>query len=516
MIPVLSREQVRAVDAHAVSACCVPSIVLMENAGRGAADLVAARLERRGGSVVVVCGGGNNGGDGYVVARQLRGRGAPVRVFAAVLQPKLTGDALVNHDAWVGVGGAVEPLAEAALEPFVAALARATVVVDALLGTGLAREVTGLFRAIIEHVNAAPVYRIALDVPSGLDADTGQPHGASVTAHETVTFAAQKLGLVTSRGAAHAGKVTVCDIGVPADAFACMGASARILQETDVASWLRRRSVAAHKGSGGRLVAVAGAEGKTGAALLVARGALRAGAGTATIATFSAAADTLDHRVLEEMTARIDADDLEPSLDRALKGADVVVVGPGLGLDARARSVVDHVVLRHAGTVVVDADALTHFAGRLGELAGAKGTLVLTPHPGEMARLLGVQSSDVEGDRFAAVRRAADESGAVVLLKGARTLIAKRNEMPVVNPSGNPALATAGSGDVLGGIVGALVVATGDAFHAACAGAFVHGLAAEAWAADTGRDRGLLAHEIADLVPGVLAGLTRDRFALPL
>jgi NAD(P)H-hydrate epimerase len=259
---------------------------------------------------------------------------------------------------------------------------------------------------------------------------------------------------------------------------------------------------------------VAGSPGKTGAALLSARGALRAGAGLVTICTFPEAADALDARVIEEMTSRIDPANVERSLDDALRAADVVVVGPGLGLGADARRVVDH-VLRSSLVKVVDADALTLLGGRLGELKSAKGSIVLTPHPGEMARLLASTTAEVESDRFGAVARAVSLSGAVVLLKGARTLVGAPGVQTAANPSGTPALATAGSGDVLAGVLAALAVEL-DPFHAACAAAYVHGASGERWSNARGQDRGLLAHEIADGVPAILAELAAERTALPV
>jgi NAD(P)H-hydrate epimerase len=516
VIPVVSRDQIRAFDRHAIDVCRVPSLVLMENAGRGATELVARRLEERPGPVAVVCGPGNNGGDGFVVARLLRMRGRDVTVLFASHRDRLTGDALANHDAFVGLGGNVVMVDDANVERFSDELRRSVLVVDALLGTGLDRDVSGLFAALIERMNEANRIVIALDIPSGLDANTGVPHGRSVAATETVTFACLKLGLVTSSGAARAGNVTVADIGVPRSLVDHVGTSARLLEESDVSRWVSPRPIDVHKGGAGHVVVVAGSPGKTGAALLVARGALRTGAGLVTICTFPDAADAVDQRVLEEMTARIDPSRLEASLDDALKGASAVAVGPGLGHSDEARRVVEHVVLAWDGLKVVDADALTHFAGRLDALRAARGRLVLTPHPGEMGRLLGIATADVEKDRFGALARAVDRSGAVVLLKGARTLIGAPGELPVVNPTGTPALATAGSGDTLSGIIAALVASLDDPFRAACLGAFVHGRAGEHWAAESGADRGLLAHEIADKVPGVLAALTRARTALPL
>jgi ADP-dependent NAD(P)H-hydrate dehydratase / NAD(P)H-hydrate epimerase len=533
MKPILSREQIRELDRLAIEENKVPSLVLMENAGRGAAEVIEAELlsqtdRARSRDVVIVCGAGNNGGDGFVVARRLRNAGFSVLVFLAASALKLKGDARANHDAWVGLGGGVSELSgPTARIEFERALGSAGLLVDALFGTGLDREVKDEMRALIEMINAAPCPKVALDVPSGLDANTGAVLGACIRADLTVTFAHYKLGLLTTSGAEHAGRLRVADIGLPDEFHGKVGHSAELIEAVDVAATIARRPAAAHKASAGRVVivagspgktgaallvargsgfSVAGSPGKTGAALLVARGALRAGAGLVTIATSPEAADALDRRVLEEMTARLDLGRLEESLERALEGAGAVAVGPGIGLDADARRIVDQVVLGWEGTKIVDADALTHFAGRASDLKKARGRLLLTPHPGEMARLLATTASEVERDRFSAVRRAVDLTGATVLLKGPRTLIGAPEVVTRVNASGTPALATGGAGDVLSGICAALACSA-PLFTAATNGAHLHGLAAERWAARTGADRGLLAHEIADELPGVFAGL---------
>jgi NAD(P)H-hydrate epimerase len=419
-----------------------------------------------------------------------------------------------NYDAWRTLGGEFVELIEP-LEPLERALENAAVVVDALLGTGLAREVDGRLRVLIESINRAPGLRVALDIPSGLDSNSGAALGAAVRADVTTTFAAPKLGLYTTSGADHAGRVEVVSIGAPAAAYEQVGNSAELIESSDVARAIPRRRTSTHKGSAGRVIAVAGSPGKTGAALLVARGALRAGAGLVTIATLPQAADALDHRVLEEMTARIDPLRPEESLAELLAGVDAVAIGPGLGLDAMARRIVDYVVLQWGGAKVVDADAITHFAGRPGALAGAKGRLVLTPHPGEMARLLGIEAADVERNRFATLARAVERTRAVVLLKGPRTLIGAPDQKPTVNATGTPALATGGAGDILTGIVLAFVARLEPRRAASCA-AHLHGLAAERWAARTGADRGLLAHEIADELPAALAALAARRPSLPV
>ncbi len=513
MIPVLSREQMRAFDALAIESG-VPSLVLMENAGRNAASVIKERLEDSGGArVLVFSGPGNNGGDGLVVARHLRAAGVDVSVLLACASERLQGDALENMKAWRACGGdVIEVVGAGAAEQVHSALSglgSGGVVVDALLGTGLDRPVTGDAAAIIRALAADGADVVSLDVPSGIDANTGAVLGVAVRASMTVTFAHLKLGLLTSTGAEHSGPVEVVDIGVPDDPPASIGVSASLLESRDVTEVLVPRRVSAHKGSAGHVLVVAGSMGKLGAALLVARGALRTGAGLVTLAARPDVADMLDQRVLEEMTARIDPGRIESSLDEMLSRASVVVIGPGLGLDDVARHVVEHVVLRWDGTKIVDADALTCFADRAAALAGARGRLVLTPHPGELGRLLGTSARGVESDRFGALARVVDATQAVVLLKGPRTLVGAPGALPVVNASGTPALATAGSGDVLAGMLGAWACAL-EPFTAAWVAAHIHGLAAERWQRSHGADRGLLAHELADGVPDVLAGLASD------
>ncbi len=508
MIPVLSRSEMRKFDAHAVSACEVPSLLLMENAGRGAADCIARelRLEPNSGArIVIVCGGGNNGGDGFVVARRLLTLGADPRLYLLVKAERLTGDALANYRSFIGVGGAVVELSPHQLSQLGSAFESARAVVDAVLGTGLDREVTGFLRYAIEFINGAPCPRFALDIPSGIDADTGRVLGAAVRADVTITFAQQKLGLLTPSGLLHAGKVHTVDIGVPSSSLTHIGYSAELVEASDVRSALVPRSVTAHKGSAGRVTILAGSPGHIGAALLVARGALRAGAGLVTIAALPETAALLDQRVLEMMTARIDPHGIEASLDQLLERADAVALGPGLGLDETARKIVDYVALRVNKTKVVDADAITHFAGRAGELRGAAGEIVLTPHSGEMARIVGGTAEEVEADRFGTLARAVELTRAVVLLKGYRTLVGAHDEHVAINSTGSGVLATGGSGDVLTGVLAAFATQL-DARRAAYAAAYVHGIAGER-RAQAGVDRGILAHEIADEIPFALGSL---------
>jgi NAD(P)H-hydrate epimerase len=507
VIPVLSRAQMRAFDRHAIEQCAVPSLVLMENAGRGATDVLVRELlegDATNARVIVVCGTGNNGGDGLVVARHLLLRGADPTVYLCGDSSKVAPDARANLAAWLGVGGeVVEVPPGSALESLKQALDGADLVVDALFGTGLDRPIDGFLADVVRAVNASSARRFALDLPSGLDADTGGVLGVAVDARATVTFAHHKLGLLTPVGARLAGRVHVVDIGVPGSLVAHVGGSAQLIEPSDLALWIAPRSPGTHKNAAGHVVVVAGSPGKIGAPQLVARGALRAGAGLATIATWPAAAAAIEGHVLEVMTARIDPVNAGESLDAILSHKQAVVVGPGFGLEDDARTAVEYLLASWHGPVVVDADALTMFAGRPSVFMAAK-KAILTPHPGEAGRLLGKAAADVEADRFGAARELVAATGAVVVLKGAHTIVASPDSRLAVTPVACPALATAGSGDVLGGIVGAMAC-TLPTFEAACAGVMLHAMAGEAWSrARAGADRGMLASEVADTLPQLL------------
>lgn len=498
----------RAFDGRATEVLGVPSLELMENAGSQATEGIQRLLSdgtETSPRVVVVAGVGNNGGDGFVVARRLTVAGVRVKTFLALPASKLSGDALTNHRALVDMGAPVTELSTDT-EPLVTALTQAQMVVDALFGTGLDREVTGFLASLITAINDAPTscLKVALDLPSGLHADTGRVLGVAVQADYTFTFAHPKLGLCTPRGAALAGHVQVCDIVQPTDPSAT-GVSAEIVEAVDISRQLSRRTSTVHKSSAGRVLVVAGSPGKLGAALLSAHGAQRAGAGLVTIATSPATADALDHRVLEVMTARIDPASPEAALQKLLEPADAVVVGPGLGLDEAARRIVEAVLFGYEGPKVVDADAISHFAGRAAELSRARG-VVLTPHAGELGRLLGIPHAEVEDDRFQAVARAVELTSAVVLLKGRFSIVGAPGVLPQLNPTGGPVLATGGSGDVLSGIIAALSCELTPR-AAAAVGAYVHGAAGDAWAKARGTDRGLLAHELADELPRTLGDL---------
>ncbi len=510
MKPVLTREQMRAFDRDATEVGCVPGLLLMENAGRGATevilDVLGAQTNREG-LVLIVCGAGNNGGDGLVVARRLGTLGVAVRVVLTAPRDRLRGDARVNADAWVGLGGFLTELTEPAqLAALERELESAVLVVDALFGTGLDRPVSGLVAEVLRRLDAAAAPIVAIDIPSGLDANTGAVLGVAPRCAATVTFAHLKCGLLSTTAAGLTGRVHVVDIGVPPERVERTGWRATLLEPDDVREWLRPRSPTTHKGQAGRVVAIAGSPGKTGAALLVARGALRAGAGLVTIASHPDAAASIAARVLEEMSTPLDPLDPAAGLKSLLSGVGAVALGPGLGTGAWAEPLVREVALRHPGPVVVDADALTVVASMADELPEAAGPRLLTPHPGEMARLLSTSVEVVEADRFSAVERCCERTGAVVLLKGPHTMVGSPGVLPTVVSTVAPALATGGAGDVLTGVCAALACHL-PIREAAMAASFLHGRAAVRWMDECGADRGLLAHEVADGIPAAIASL---------
>lgn len=549
MRPVLSRAQIRAFDEYWIKRG-VPGIVLMENAGRGAAHLIGLKARPRASgdaprstsSVVGSCircaderslasvdflilaGPGNNGGDGYVVARHLASRGASVRVVSLLGAEQLRGDARTAHQAMRALGLFDEPLPEESAFPELFRGVR--IVVDALLGTGADRQIEGKLSALIEALNASGASVIALDVPSGLDADTGAALGPVVQAMHTVTFAHLKRGLLTTSGHRFASNITVSHIGVPSELPSGVVPAAFLLEEADVRSRLTQRSPVTHKGSAGRVVLVAGSPGTVGAARISARASLRAGAGLVTICTDPVTAHQLQEEVVEVMThgmsltaegERSAQGWLLPSAgtgepERALFAqAGALVVGPGLGRGGRAEQALS-LAWQAGRPLVVDADglralgALTREGLKFARPDSGTSLALLTPHPGEAADLLETTILDVEADRFLAAQRIAERFFSTVILKGSRTIIASPGEIPVVSAFGTPALATAGSGDVLSGICGALLAQASsakDVFELAQLGVALQGMAAESWSRAHG-DRGLLASEIADLVPSVI------------
>ncbi|MDB4985831.1 MAG: epimerase / dehydratase [Myxococcaceae bacterium] len=505
MIPLFTREQMRAVDRAATERYGVASIVLMENAGAHA----FAHLQRHYGRllqrVLIVGGQGQNGGDGWVVARHLHASGFTPTCLLVGREERVQGDARVNLAALHALGICVISLHDD-IEALLEHSRRASMIVDALFGTGLSRPLDGPYARAVNIVSQAGVPVCALDLPSGVDANTGQVLGAAVRASSTVTFAGHKLGLHQYPGVAYAGIVETVAIGVPvlleerAEPIEG-GPHAGLIEESDVAALLPVDPGDAHKGTRGHVLAIAGSRGKTGAALLAGLGALRAGAGLVTIASDDETQRVLEQKVVELMTARFDESDALDSLLQLAKDKRAVLLGPGFGLTPERQKLARELAVELELPCVIDADALTALAGALELLRQARGPRILTPHPGEAARLLDRSILEVQADRCAAARELAARSGQVVVLKGACTVIASPQGALRICRAGTPALGVAGTGDVLSGVVAALSVRALP-FSAAWAGVQIHALAGQIAAQG---DRGLLASEVAAHVPVALA-----------
>ena len=510
MLHVLTAAEMRAIDAATIEAIGLPGAVLMENAGRAVVAAVREELAQPGsaGPVAVVCGAGNNGGDGYVVARVLRQQRIPATVYLAVPRAAVRGDALTHLQAYEQSGGLAVSVAEPAeLSEHRRAIESAAAVVDALFGTGLARPIEGHLAEIIHSINRGAGRVVAVDVPSGLSADSGEVLGAAVEPHRTVTMAFLKVGITVAPGLARAGRVSVAEIGIPTELAAAHGVTLAVLEAADAAGGLPRSGLLDHKNRRGHALVVAGGTGKRGAARLASMAALRSGAGLVTLAWEGREIPAPD----PIMTADLDAE-APGAIERLIalaEGKRVVAIGPGMSTGPGGRAMVHGALERLEVPMVLDADALNHLAGELERVAESRAPVILTPHPGEAARLLATGTADIERDRVAAVRELAERSRAVVLLKGAGTLVCDgeaADGFVTINPTGNPALATAGAGDVLTGVVAGLVAQAVPAREAARVGAYLHGLAGDVY-----RDRvgevGATASDILDAMPHAVARL---------
>jgi hydroxyethylthiazole kinase-like uncharacterized protein yjeF len=513
--------RMQALDRFTIDELGIPGEILMENAGRAGLDAVLARhrraLESHNAEVLVLCGPGNNGGDGLVVARHLMQLGLPVRVGLLASSAALTGDAAANLARARAVGVQIDG-------PDVA-LPERGVIIDAIFGTGLSRDVEGTAARLIERVVEAREHRaldvISIDLPSGIDADTGQVLGCAITADCTITLGSPKIGLALEPGRSLAGRIHVACIGIadrlPDEVDAEGRLAAQLWQDATVAAQLPRRSRGGHKGSFGHVLVVAGSEGKTGAAALCATAAGRAGAGLVTIACPRSLNDILEVKCTEAMTAPVDETAArglaESGLARIVELAaerDAVALGPGIGSAADATALVHGLAEKIGVPLVIDADALNSLARNLSALRARPAATVLTPHPGEAARLLGTTPGEINRDRVGAARELAAQSGAVVALKGAATVCAEPGGRVVVNPTGGPNLASGGTGDVLTGIVAALLAQGLAPFAAAATAVYWHGRAGDRLAFRHG-SAGTLAHELAAELPAAAADIREAR-----
>jgi hydroxyethylthiazole kinase-like uncharacterized protein yjeF len=510
----LSAAESRELDRLSQSQYWIPSYTLMTRAGEAVAQTVAWRWPAAiAPNVLVIAGKGNNGGDGFVAARALAAVGRSVRVLLMAAIADLKGDAAQACRDYVIAGGVVIERGDGAL----LAHERPGVVIDALFGTGLNAEVQGVIRRVIESVNLLDRPIVAIDIPSGVNADTGAVMGVAVNAALTVTFGFAKYGHVSYPGAEYCGELEIVDIGFAPAAIGDLAARGRLIDAAEARSLIAPRARNTHKGNYGHALIIAGGRGKGGAAILVARAALRCGAGLVTAAIPECVAAIVAGGQAEVMTEPIvdrDGHFAEAPtiarLEQLISDKSVVIVGPGIGTSDDIKGLITWLIREGAQPerpMLIDADGLNALA-LIGpaHLRSAHGQVVLTPHPGEMARLLDTTTPAVNADRIGAARKLAALTGAHVVLKGARSVMLNPAGDALINSSGNPGMATPGMGDVLSGIIGALMGRGMRTEAAVALGVFVHGFAADRLAARIGRV-GYLAGDLADELPAAFSEL---------
>jgi NAD(P)H-hydrate epimerase len=499
----------RSIDKRAIEGRGIPGLTLMEAAGKGVVWVlrdVAGDL--RGKSFAVICGKGNNGGDGFVVARLLFEKGAHVKAFLLGQKSETSPDASSNLERFVSAGGHLSELTESnlfcELAPF---LKKCHFVVDAIYGTGFTGAVTGLAARTIELVNSSGQPVVSVDVPSGLDCDTGIAAGPCIRARATASLGLLKRGLVFFPGREYTGDVHVVDIGVPPECVEQEKIELEFLDHQIAREWFPRRRLDAHKGDCGKVAVVGGSVGLTGAIALCCNAALRSGAGLVTAAVPSSLNDILEVKLTEAMTRPV-AETTARSLSikakeqvlELIESYDVVAFGPGLSRNAESAELARQVIPFASRPTVLDADGLNAFAGHAELLAAAGEQLIITPHVVEMSRLTGEDPEAILRDRVGAAQAFARKQGVVVLLKGAPTVVAQPGGMTYVNPTGNAGLASGGSGDVLTGVIAGLLGQGMLPVRAAALGAYVHGLAAEV-AVDTTGEEGMIPGDLIECIP---------------
>lgn len=514
----VSAAEMARLDRQTIDEIGIPGIVLMENAARGAAafyeEAVPDLLERQ---ITVVAGAGNNAGDGFVLARIFHGRGATVRVVCLRPPERLQGDALTNFSILTKLDIPVHVWSEDAdFEEQWPWIRESGVIIDAILGTGLSSEMRGLYRQIVEAVNKLtniPV--LAVDIPSGLDAGSGKPLGLAIRATATATFGFAKIGLVIDPGREFVGRLKLVDIGIPREVAERCGIQRWWLDEELLWGWLPPRPLTAHKGTAGHMTVLSGSRGKTGAATLICQAAARVGAGLVTLFIPESLNPILEIKLTEAMTWPVaETGDQSPSLTALpeilafLSGKQAMAIGPGISLHSSTRSLVLELIQRSPCPLVLDADALTAVAEDLSVLGKASQPMILTPHPGEMARLIQGSTRDVQENRIEVASEFSRRHGVVLVLKGNRTIVAAPDGAIAVNSSGTPAMASGGMGDTLTGMIAGFLSQGLAPFKAACLSVFVHGAAADRCFGSIA-SRGLLASDLLSEIPVVIGDLER-------
>ncbi|MEW6417748.1 MAG: NAD(P)H-hydrate epimerase [Nitrospirota bacterium] len=553
---VVTAEEMREIDRETIEERGIPGVVLMERAGLAVVSKIKEIFSRK--KVIVVSGSGNNGGDGLVVARNLHNEGWDVMVFLTSKPEDLKGDASLQYKAAAKFGVNIQPIKEL-LDNYSTIFSRHSIIVDAILGTGLSKNVTGTLSEVIGLLNKSNLPVISVDIPSGISSDNGHVMGEAVKADYTVTFGLPKRGHLLYPGAEYSGRLFIEDIGFPKELLRSEKLNIELLMKDDVSALIPERHKYSHKGDYGHVLIVAGSKGKTGAALMASKACLRSGAGLVTIGVPESLSDVFQSRVTEEMTlilpdrgdGTLSGKALDKILDFLNKTADVLAIGPGIGVSTETENLMKILIKNSLKPMIIDADGINSLSGARGKgqgardiLVRAKSPIILTPHPGEMARLLsqksevrnqksetnpplppfakggqrgiitkgghgGITVKDIECDRLNTAVSFAKGTGTYLVLKGVPTVIAAPDGKSFINSTGNPGMATGGVGDVLTGMISGFLSQTMNPLHACILGVYMHGLAGDIAASEKGQHP-LIATDIIDKISDALYSLKCD------
>jgi hydroxyethylthiazole kinase-like uncharacterized protein yjeF len=511
---VATAQEMKEIDRQAIEIYGIPGVVLMENAGVS----VVRCMEQVNGPLVgkrimILAGKGSNGGDGFVVARHLANHGAKVKVFLFCSPQKIAGDAAIHLAILVQMGiDIIEISGERDWDRLKIALSFTNFIVDALLGTGFRGRLSPIFEQAVSFINQADKVVYAVDIPSGVHGNDGQVATVAVRAAYTVTFGLPKPGLLLYPGAEYSGQITVDDIGLPKQLLTNPEIKQNVITAADVVAKLPKRALDCHKGTLGWALVIAGSEGLTGAAVLAAQGALRAGAGKVTIAVAESIYAIVATKLTEVMVQPL-PDKVGgiltiaslPAIQTLLAKADVLALGPGLGRDEKTLAFVAELIQLTQLPLVIDADALYALADHTDLLSCSQALCVVTPHPGEMAQLTGLTVAEIQANRLAVARQYAVEWKSIVILKGAATMVAFPDGEVYINTTGNAGMATGGTGDVLTGIIAAFIAQGCSSHDAAVIGVYLHGLAGDSIAENS--PIGMTAGDLAQAIPAAICGI---------
>ncbi len=513
----LTAAEMMRIDSQAINEYGIPGMVLMENAAIQTVEMVSELLPVVEGSrVIILAGKGNNGGDGLAIARHLTSMGARVLLFMLCEPESLKGDAAANYAITRKICQEIYPMTiEAHLDKLMISILQADLIVDAIYGIGFRGELPELESQVVRMVNWSSLPVVSVDIPSGVEADTGRVCGEAIKATCTVTFALPKIGLILEPGKEYAGTVSVADITIPRALMESADLKTHLITEAMVVKCLNRREAESHKGSYGHVLAVGGSRGLTGAIRMTALAALRAGAGLVTAAVPDSLCNYVDAACAEVMAAPLretsdGAIGLEalPALENLLGTTTVCAIGPGMSRYPEALNIVSHVLEKSGVPVIIDADGLNALQGQKEHLKNRQIPVIITPHPGEMARLAGRSISEIQSHRLEIARSFAEEWGIIVVLKGNKTVVASPDGELFVNVNGNPGMATAGTGDVLTGVIAGLVAQGLKVLDASVAGVYIHGYAGDRAAAVLSMP-GMIAGDLIQFLPEALKTLER-------